>query len=576
MYRVTYGEKTLHDPRTDDFLLVDLSLEQNVNECGYCDFVILRNHPHRAELRELDTSNPVRVFNDEALIFQGFIYELGKDFLTSGVVKCKGDLALLASSIVRPYSTVAGTYPNTAPSTVDGYFKWLIDQHNEQVDESKRFAIGVNEGSILDKNNHILRESKQLPTTAQELSEKVISNLGGYLFVRYPDGVRTIDLMAECYDVNAQVFDFGVNLMDYKETNDALEVFTAVVPTGATPEGGGDKALPLGIDGLADGVYVKDSDYIKQGDMVYCSSAVERYGMIVGTYSNDDITTAKELLDAAVIALKMKVSPITTIEIKAVDLSLVNSDYKPLRIGEYVRVRSKPHDFDSYMLCTNIEPDLNNPENSMYTLGTTFDTITGQQNKRINELNATINKTYEKAEEISQEAKDAANKANAAVLSSYDEYAMNQSSAEPPKEGWSKETPSWKKGWYIWRRSVTKHGNGKVYIGAPAVMTGGDGEDATLLRVDSSRGTVFKNNAVNTTLSAVVYHGSKRISDINALKAEYGTTARIEWSWQRMDEDRFGIISADDSRLTQGGMALVIGAADVDTKCVFMAKLITD
>ena len=194
-----------------------------------------------------------------------------------------------------------------------------------------------------------------------------------------------------------------------QETTDALEMYTALVLQGATPEGdSSENALPLTIESLEDGIYAKDTGFSKLGDLVYSHSGVERYGWIVGTYENKDITTAEALLDAGVIALKAQVSPVTTIEVKAVDLSIINKDYQPVQVGEYVRVRSKVHDFDSYMLCTSIEPNLNNPEDSLYTLGMTFDSLTGIQNKRINALNATMTRNYERVEAVSVESKAAA------------------------------------------------------------------------------------------------------------------------------------------------------------------------
>jgi hypothetical protein len=102
------------------------------------------------------------------------------------------------------------------------------------------------------------------------------------------------------------------------------------------------------------------------------------------------------------------------------------------------------------------------------------------------------------------------------------------------------------------------------------------GEDATTLRIDSSRGTVFKNSAVSTVLSAVIYKGSKRITDITALKAEYGDSAYLEWSWQRMGENAFGTIVSTDSRIGNGGFTFTLSPDDVDTKVVFMCQLITD
>lgn len=110
----------------------------------------------------------------------------------------------------------------------------------------------------------------------------------------------------------------------------------------------------------------------------------------------------------------------------------------------------------------------------------------------------------------------------------------------------------------------------------PTCISGANGEDATVLRIDSSRGTVFKNNTVSTVLSAIVYHGGERITDITALRRNYGAGAYLQWSWQRLDDERFGVISAADSRITNNGFSFALSADDVDTKVTFMCELITD
>jgi phage minor structural protein len=103
-------------------------------------------------------------------------------------------------------------------------------------------------------------------------------------------------------------------------------------------------------------------------------------------------------------------------------------------------------------------------------------------------------------------------------------------------------------------------------------------KDATpaVLRIDSSRGTVFKDNNVSTVLSVSVHYGKQIIENITALRATFGATAHLQWEWLRMDEDRYGIISADDSRLSDGGFRLALGPADVDVKVTFRCALITD
>lgn len=101
-------------------------------------------------------------------------------------------------------------------------------------------------------------------------------------------------------------------------------------------------------------------------------------------------------------------------------------------------------------------------------------------------------------------------------------------------------------------------------------------EITTLLRIESSRGTVFKNNAVSTVLSVVIYHGKDRITDIDKLHKVYGSSAYIQWKWQRLEEETYGIILSTDSRIENGGFSFVLTPDEVDTKVTFMCELITD
>lgn len=172
-----------------------------------------------------------------------------------------------------------------------------------------------------------------------------------------------------------------------------------------------------------------------------------------------------------------------------------------------------------------------------------------------------------------QAAKDAA---NAAVAQVQVLYASGPSSTVAPAAGWSTVAPAHQEGQYVWQKTVTTFNNGVAESSMPTCLSGADGEPATTLRIDSSRGTVFKNNAVSTVLSAVIYRGGERITDMNTLHSAFGSGAYLQWSWQRLDEERFGVISASDSRLINDGFSFVLSADDVDTKVTFMCELITN
>ena len=520
MYFVKYGKEYLHDPRSKGYILLDLTIDCEENSCGYCDFTIYPDHPMYGKLRERDADNPIEVYDDDILLFAGFIYELGKEFYLNGQVRCKGELDYLSESIVRPYSTLQRGYGNLAPYSLNSYFEWLIDQHNKQVSDNKQFKIGHVYLSNLDRNNYIYTENDMYPSTVEEISEKLINVYGGYLQVRHENGSRYIDYIAEWSDENAQVLDFGVNLTDYTETDDSSSLATYVVPMGAsisstdydyndgyfvtsdtspvkgkeyytrtsryaecsgltsfdygisyyetqgstetfvitsdtTPnsskkyyirsniysicpddisafesgttyyeynEANDESRLLLTLNGYPDN-YLHSTKYINKGDLIYSVGGVKKYGWIGKTVQNAAIATKKELYQQGLIELINAESPKRTIEIKAVDMHFVNPDIKPIRIGEYVRVRSAPHNLDSYFLCREISLDLNNPENSAYILGSTYDTLTGEQNKRAKELNSKLNKQYDSAYAISEEAKESAIKA-IAFATEAKQYAM--------------------------------------------------------------------------------------------------------------------------------------------------------
>ena len=105
---------------------------------------------------------------------------------------------------------------------------------------------------------------------------------------------------------------------------------------------------------------------------------------------------------------------------------------------------------------------------------------------------------------------------------------------------------------------------------------GRDGQDAVTLRIDSSRGTVFKNSDVSTVLNVVIFKGGKTITDATAMRAEFGGTAYLEWYWQRIGEETFGTILATDSRISNEGFALSLSPSDVDTQVVFKCQLVTE
>lgn len=122
---------------------------------------------------------------------------------------------------------------------------------------------------------------------------------------------------------------------------------------------------------------------------------------------------------------------------------------------------------------------------------------------------------------------------------------------------------------------LTTQGGIEKNVGNIVGRSGAIGEDAILLRVASSRGTSFKNNAISTTLTVTVYKGALIITTMQELQELLGLGVYIEWWWRRITDTNFGLISSADNRLSQSGFALTVSPDDVDSQTVFEVRLQT-
>ena len=102
-------------------------------------------------------------------------------------------------------------------------------------------------------------------------------------------------------------------------------------------------------------------------------------------------------------------------------------------------------------------------------------------------------------------------------------------------------------------------------------------KDLVTLRIDSSRGTVFRNSEVSTVLTVRCYKRGEEITTLTALRqAILDATARIRW-WVLREGDTDWVSLADsDPMLSDDGFTLTVTPNDVSVKCTFKAEIITD
>lgn len=165
------------------------------------------------------------------------------------------------------------------------------------------------------------------------------------------------------------------------------------------------KPNPITIESLNNGGYPGDLDIFKEGDVVYSMSYVARYGYKEFVYSENDVHDKNELLMLAVAKLKTLMAPVLTIDVRAVDQALYNPKHRHLFAGQAVRVRSKAHNVDEFMMVSSIDLDLIDPSQTTATLGVEYDTLTGQQSSFLRNLNSQIVASVDAVDKLGENVK---------------------------------------------------------------------------------------------------------------------------------------------------------------------------
>lgn len=141
-------------------------------------------------------------------------------------------------------------------------------------------------------------------------------------------------------------------------------------------------------------------------------------------------------------------------------------------------------------------------------------------------------------------------------------YQVGTSGTTPPTGTWNPTVPNVPNGQYLWTKTVVNYSDGKStesysvsYKGTNGT-NGKDGLDAITMAITSSGGTIFKNTAIATTLTAHVYKGGVEVT--GSALTSLGT---IKW------------YKDGGTTSVATGSTYTISAGDVSNKATFSAQL---
>ena len=354
MYRIYCDGELLYDPREEALAIIEGKVSLETNRTGELRFMLPICHPFAGKIRKL--ASVLRVMIDEEELFCGRLLDVDTDMYGTGTYTCEGEMAYLLDSIQRPKE-----YHDLTPRS---YLQDKLAQHNSQVEDAKKFTLGLVEKSSM---NYDARQDNQYTSTLSTIMEKLVSSNGGYLRVRKEEGIRYLDYLESYGRTSGQIIRFGENILDLTEHLSASDIITVLIPLGKAPDGA-KEGERLTIASVNDG-----KDYLENAE------AIALYGRIVGANEWQDVTVPANLKAKGQEYLIRMRNLATTIELTAVDLHMADVDIDQIRLGDMIRAVSKPHGLDRYMLVSKREYDLLNPEEDKIVLGDTISTLTEKQ-----------------------------------------------------------------------------------------------------------------------------------------------------------------------------------------------------
>lgn len=372
MYSVYAGSTCIYDDTSNaqNLRLINPVLELADSAAGSFKMTVPVTNIGYDLIERLETTISVRKDGQE--MWEGRVIDESIDYWKNRTLTCEGELAYLNDTIQPP-----AEYHDL---TVRGFLETLLTIHNEKVPVGRQFEVGA--VTVTDPNDSLYRYTNY-EKTIECINDKLINRLGGHLSIRKENGVRYLDYLADKQSTNTQIIEFGENLLDYTASFDMTEFATVLVPLGARLDESPISALEA---------YTTVASVNEGRIYVVNASAYMNYGWIEKVVHFDRVTEPSNLLRKAREYLSEIQFDTMVLEVKAIDLHYMNPAIEGVKLTDQIRVVSEPHGLNRVFPVMKLSIPLDQPENTVFTLGDAVKTsLTDVNNKTNSEIIERIN-----------------------------------------------------------------------------------------------------------------------------------------------------------------------------------------
>ena len=338
--------------------LISGSINHGINTIDNFTFKIATNNIGYNKLNALTTLVEVLNIKNNNLEFKGRVLLPVESMDSNGIflknVTCESELGYLMDS-----STVYGEYHNIS---VRDFLKVIIDNHNLQVDEEKKFEIG--NVTVVDNNDSLYRYLGYVKTF-EAIKDKLIDRLGGELQIRYENGIRYLDYLESIGEVKSTEIRLAKNLQSIELEKDPTSIISRLLPLGNKLE---DSEERLTIESVNNGnKYIDDIE------------AIEEFGVIVDSVTWDDVTQVSNLLKKGQEYLKENNRIKKKYKVTALDLSTIGLDFDSFEVGNSYPVINPLMNINENLRIIEKTIDIYNPQSSTLGIGDKLDDIKDYQ-----------------------------------------------------------------------------------------------------------------------------------------------------------------------------------------------------
>lgn len=347
MVQIFADGELVYDTRATRELLA-LNCTSALNKGGTATIKMPPGHPLYNSFVSYKTL--VEIYRDGVLRFRGRALYPTDDFMLRRTITCEGERCFFRDAVNRPYAYEG------APADV---FAEVIGAYNAEVEAFKQFKVGT-----VSVTEDIALESTEAEKFSATL-DKLVSKYGGYIvFTSNAEGQRFVNWYESLGYRSNQVIEFGENLMDFNRTTANSELATVVFPYGAQDSVTKERLTIRDVNGGLD--FIQDD------------AAIQIRGRISEVVVWDDVTDPAVLLTKAQQHLANSKNLIASLELTAIDLSMIDKTVDSFLVGDNITVRSKPHgeDGEVYQL-TEQSLDFLQPQNDRIKLGKAIASLTG-------------------------------------------------------------------------------------------------------------------------------------------------------------------------------------------------------